>query len=92
MGIDIYEFIRGINQADEIRVRVFDCNSERCVFNQISEFSECDVLTALVETNRLDAYEVLSVDVFWCEDEQRICFEFNIEIDENDADMFDEVE
>ena len=91
MGIDIYTFLQGINPLDEIRVRVFDCSSERCVFNKASDLLECGILIELEETNRLDAYEIESVDVFWCEDEKRICFEFNVSIDEDEADMFEEV-
>ena len=91
MGIDIYNFLQGLNQADEIRVRVYDCNSERCVFNKASDLTESNIITELEETNGLDTYEIESVDVFWCEDEKRICFEFNISIDECEADMFEEV-
>lgn len=88
--MDIYNYISLINDTYNIRVRVYDFTSERNIFNRTGDEDE-SLIDMLEEYNQLDQYEVESVDVWWCEDEKRICFEINVEIDEEDVDKFEEV-
>ncbi len=83
--MDIYAFIRLLNDCDNIIFRLFDCNSGELVFVPDYEGSEKQV--------NWEADELLWSDYSYCEigsvdmwtDFGTIYIEFNIEIDEEDG-------
>jgi hypothetical protein len=79
----IYEFASIINDCGLIVFRIFDCNSENCVFvtdDEDDERAEFNI-EELLESKYADC-EVGSMDIWM--DKGLLYIEFNIDIEEGD--------
>jgi hypothetical protein len=79
----IYDFIEAINDTWNIVFKVFDCNTENCVFVSDDEDETGVEFTAeeLLDSKYADL-EFYSIDVWM--DKGKIYIEFNVDIEEDD--------
>lgn len=83
----IYDFISAINDAYNIIFKIFDCNTENCVFVTDDE-DETDTefsYDELYDSKYVDL-EYGSMDIWMDVERCKIFIEFNVEIDEDDFD------
>jgi hypothetical protein len=81
--MSIYDFIFRINDCELIVFKIFDCNTENCVFLSDDEYDDRTEWNAeeLLDSDYADL-EIGSMDM-WMKNGQ-IYIEFNVEIDEED--------
>lgn len=63
--MDVYDFLNTFNDLCGVIVSIFDCDSERVVFDsaETDSYGAGDILSAIEEAN-LECYDVESVDLF----------------------------
>ena len=79
----IYDFLRTINDCELIVFKIFDCNTENCVFwtdDEDDDRDEWDVDE--LSWSQYADLEIGSMDM-WMQN-GKIYIEFNVEIDEED--------
>lgn len=83
--MNIYDFIQMINDTENAVFKVFDCNTENCVFVSDDEDETGTEFTAdmLLDSKYADL-EFYSIDMWM--DKGKIYLEFNVDIDEDDFD------
>ena len=81
----IYDFIQMINDAYNVVFKVFDCNTENCVFVSDDEDETGTEFTAdmLLDSKYADL-EFYSIDMWM--DKDKIYLELNVDIEEDDFD------
>ena len=79
----IYEFASSINDCELIAFKIFDCNTENCVFVSDDEDDTREEfnIDELLDSKYADC-EVGSTDMWM--DQGQIYIEFNIDIEEED--------
>ena len=79
----IYDYIYLINDCENIIFKIFDCNSQNCLFWTDDDDDTRDEWTFDdLRWHKYSYYEIGSVDM-WMQD-GKIYIEFNVEIDEED--------
>ena len=83
--MNIYDFIQMINDTYNVVFKVFDCNTENCVFISDDENETGTEFTAdmLLDSKYADL-EFYSIDMWM--DKGKIYFELNVDIEEDDFD------
>ena len=83
--MNIYDFIQMINDTYNVVFKVFDCNTENCVFISDDEDETDTEFTAdmLLDSKYADL-EFYSIDMWM--DKGKIYLELNVDIDEDDFD------
>lgn len=81
--MNIYDFIQMINDTYNVVFKVFDCNTENCVFVSDDEDETGTEFTAdmLLDSKYADL-EFYSIDMWM--DKGKIYLELNIDIEEDD--------
>ena len=81
--MNIYDFIQMINDTYNVVFKVFDCNTENCVFVSDDEDDERVEFTAeeLLDSKYADL-EFYSIDMWM--DKGKIYLELNVDIEEDD--------
>lgn len=81
--MNIYDFIQMINDTYNVVFKVFDCNTENCVFVSDDEDETGVEFTAdmLLDSKYADL-EFYSIDMWM--DKGKIYLELNVDIDEED--------
>lgn len=81
--MNIYDFIQMINDTCNVVFKIFDCNSENCVFVSDDDDETCTEFDAdmLIDSKYSDL-EFYSMDMWM--DKGKIYIEFNVDIDEED--------
>lgn len=81
--MNIYDFIQMINDTYNVVFKVFDCNSENCVFISDDEDETGTEFTAdmLLDSKYADL-EFYSIDMWM--DKGKIYLELNVDIEEDD--------
>jgi hypothetical protein len=79
----IYDFLNLINDCELIVFKIFDCNTENCVFvsDDEDDTREKFSIDELLDSPYADL-EIGSMDMWM--DKGKIYIEFNVEIDEED--------
>lgn len=86
--MNIYDFLEMINDAENIVFKVFDCNSENCVFVADDEDETNTEFTAEeLRDSKYADLEFGSMDM-WMQN-GKIYIEFNVDIEEGDFDEYD---
>lgn len=83
--MNIYDFIQMINDTYNVVFKVFDCNTENCVFISDDEDETGTEFTAdmLLDSKYADL-EFYSIDMWM--DKGKIYLELNVDIEEGDFD------
>lgn len=81
--MNIYDFIQMINDTYNVMFKVFDCNTENCVFVSDDEDDTSVEFTAeeLLDSKYADL-EFYSIDMWM--DKGKIYLELNVDIEEDD--------
>ena len=79
--MNIYDFVNMINDCENVIFKVFDCNSENCVFVSDDEDDTREEFNVdeLLDSEYADL-EFYSMDMWM--DKGKIYIEFNVEIEE----------
>ena len=83
--MNIYDFIQMINDTENVVLKVFDCNTENCVFVSDDEDETGTEFTAdmLLDSKYADL-EFYSIDMWM--DKGKIYLELNVDSEEDDFD------
>lgn len=81
--MSIYDFVNMINDCENVVFKIFDCNSQNCVFvsDDEDETREEFNIDELLDSKYADL-EFFSMDM-WT-DKDKIYIEFNVDIEEDD--------
>ncbi len=81
--MNIYDFVNMINDCENVVFKVFDCNTENCVFVSDDEDDTREEFNVdeLLDSKYADL-EFYSIDMWM--DKGKIYLEFNVDIDEED--------
>lgn len=83
--MNIYDFIQMINDTENAVFKVFDCNTENCVFVSDDEDETGTEFTAdMLLNSKYTDLEFYSIDMWM--DKGKIYLELNVDIDEDDFD------
>jgi len=77
----VYDMLELCNDASEIRIRVFDCNSEEIIFDSDKIDKYDDPITEIYLSD-IGSYEVGSYDLYL--NNGKITLEFNIDYESED--------
>lgn len=83
--MNIYDFIQMINDTYNVVFKIFDCNTENCVFvtDDEDDTREEFNIDELLDSKYADL-EFYSIDMWM--DKGKIFIEFNVDIEEDDFD------
>ena len=81
--MNIYDFVNMINDCENVVFKVFDCNTENCVFVSDDEDDTREEfnINELLDSKYADL-EFYSIDMWM--DKGKIYLELNVDIDEED--------
>ena len=81
--MNIYDFIQMINDTENVVFRIFDCNSQNCLFWTDDDDDTRDEWTAEeLNWHEYSYLEIGSMDMWM--DKGKIYIEFNVDIEEED--------